>query len=442
MKDLSKLIQSAMWTTFLAMQLACVPVLGPEVAPSSTSQPIGPGAPAMTPTLTPTPAPISRPATLMPTATPFPSATPPSIPTITATPVVALSFRSIQMMDARTGWAVADVGSQEASRVLRTEDGGSSWRDVSPLQANIFDVYILDAQTAWAWSWASGSTWRTLDGGQSWAAVGEFSSASDFDFVDSEHGWQLIAESWGLSFRQFDIISFSTTQDGGRTWQETNPPPAGGVAFMAYPDARTVWAVRAGFAKTIDGVPNLGVPFHIVTSFDGGKTWTTRQMPLPPDTVRMERPYEGAYLGGVGNCEFISPAYSSTGIWKLALTCEDLSWMYTTANQGKTWIISPMPAGAFAQLQFVNPRDGWLFVLDPEDDYLGTLYRTSNGGQGWELLKRTAWKHLSLSFVNDLLGWAVACDMVHCYQQDAERALVQTVDGGRTWQILETRLIP
>ena len=114
---------------------------------------------------------------------------------------------------------------------------------------------------------------------------------------------------------------------------------------MAYPTSQMAWALSAGFAKTLEGEPNLGIPYSLQFSLDGGNSWTSREMPLPPGTSRTERPYEGVYLGGVGNCEFISPVYASTTIWKLALTCESQSWMYTTTDQGSTWIISTMPAG-------------------------------------------------------------------------------------------------
>jgi photosystem II stability/assembly factor-like uncharacterized protein len=347
------------------------------------------------------------------------------------------------MMDFKTGWVIADMGSRDATHILRTVDGGTIWNDVSPAEADFNGYFFLDGQTAWAWSWGLESPLFTQDGGQSWVSVGDFGGQPALGFVDSQHGWKLNAEAWGLSFRQFDIISFSTTQDGGLTWQETNPPPAWGWAYMAYPTAQMAWAVRAGFAKTISGVPNLGVPFRIVTTFDGGHSWTTRQMPIPAEASQLERPHEGTYLGGAGNCEFIAPAYSSTTIWKVALTCEYLSWLYTTANQGKTWIISPMPAGLYPNIHFVNPTTGWLFVPDPDDDRQGSLYRTSNGGQGWNLIKYTGWAGLEMSFLDERVGWAVAstCPEQVCAWFERITALVKTTNGGETWQDLEAQIM-
>ena len=437
MHRLLKVLHTLLWTLIGAAQVACVPVPSPTLTPSPSAAPTETRSPIRTPT--PPPGATSTP---VPTATLFPSPTPTASPSPTSTPFVPVAFRSIQMMDRKTGWAMAEVGSEDETRVLRTADGGATWHDVSPLEAEFYDAYFLDAQTAWAWAGYGSLAWRTEDGGETWTLLEDSAGQAGLGFVDSRHGWKLVGESWGLSFVQFDIVSFSTTQDGGMTWQETNPPPGGGSAYMAYPSAQTAWALRAGFAKTIEGVANLGVPFRIETTFDGGSTWTTRQMPLPPGSTRAERPYEGTYLSGVGNCDFISPVYSTTAIWKLALTCEDQSWMYTSATQGKTWIISGMPAGLDADIDFIDATTGWLLIGDPYENPEGHLYQTTDGGQSWTLIKRTGWTDARLSFVDAQTGWAVACSEAYCYQTDAQRALIKTIDGGQTWQVLEPQLAP
>jgi photosystem II stability/assembly factor-like uncharacterized protein len=352
----------------------------------------------------------------------------------------------IKMIDMTTGWAEGQVGTEETSRILRTTDGGETWRDVSPVLLEGFgrQGFFLDAQLAWVWTFDGGVVWRTQDGGDTWTSVGTIRWQPEIWFNDSQHGWKMEATVWGLSFVQFDIDSFATTEDGGQTWQETNPPPDRGYAFMAYPDVQMAWAIRAGFAKTMEGMPNLGVPFSSQMTLDGGRTWTSQTMPLPPGASPVESFEGGIYLGGEGNCGFISPVYSSTAIWKLALTCEGQSWMYTTANRGKTWIISPLPPGGeVMDIQFINPTIGWLFLQDPLDSSQGRLYQTEDGGQDWTLLKRTGWNDVQLDFLDAQTGWAVACsDAWYCYQDDAIHALVRTTDGGQTWQILQPQIAP
>ena len=442
MNDLSKATHSALCALLVATLAACVQVLPPPVAPTPSAAPTDTAPPITTTIRTSTPWVTSTQTPLVPTRTPFRSAsiTPISSPTHADTPFVPFTFKSIQMMDLETGWAVADIGSEESTHILRTADGGATWQDVSPADNDMAGSFFLDSQFAWAWSW--GPVWRTQDGGASWTPMGEYGLQPDLGFVDSQHGWKLNAESWGLSFVQFDIVSFSITQDGGMTWQELDPPPDRGSAFMAYPSAQSAWAVRAGFAKTIEGVPNLGIPFHIQRTLDGGVTWITQEMPLPPDSFRIVRPYEGTYLGGFGNCDFVSPVYSSTAIWKLALTCEDHSWMYTSATQGKTWIISDMPAGLGADIDFIDASTGWVLIGDPYESPEGHFYQTTDGGQSWTLLKRTGWTDAHLSFADAQTGWAVACTEGYCYQRDTQQALITTIDGGQTWQVIEPQLVP
>jgi len=353
------------------------------------------------------------------------------------------------MMDAENGWAEGQVGSREEIRILRTTDGGTTWRDVSPVQVGSrgFGAFFLNTQLAWTWDREAGVMSRTQDGGQSWTRLEDTGWADTVWFNDGQHGWKMNGEAHGMSFPGFDIHYFATTQDGGHTWEEKNPPPGGGFPFLAFPDGQTAWMVRASYRVAMPGWADLGVPLRIRMTFDGGDTWQSRQLPLPAETFTFHDRYGGidmgSYLGGAGNCGFISPVYSSTAIWKLALTCEYRSWLYTSANQGKTWMISPMPRGGETlDLEFINPRIGWLFQRDHGDEPQSRIYLTTNGGQSWNLIKRSGWRDAQLEFLDEDTGWAVACAGWSCYQYDAERALVKTTDGGQTWQALEPSLEP
>lgn len=378
--------------------------------------------------------------TALPTRTSTASATPAPTPTVTSTPNITITIRSIQMMDLTTGWAHGQVGADKAYRLLRTMDGGTTWRDVSPSAYSLYDqrAFFLDSQSAWMVVADANQLWHTPDGGQTWTSV-EQTRGSHLWFNDSQHGWKMEATAWGLSFVQFDIDSFSTTQDGGQTWDEKNPPPDWGVAFLAFPEAQLGWGVRAGFAKVIEGFPNLGVPFFLETTTDGAQTWQSRAIPLPPGTERVGR--EGAYYLDAGNCDFDAPVYSSTKIWKLALMCEAQGWVYTTINRGQTWIISPLPAGQGIDVQFINPTVGWLFSKTKLDRSPGQLYQTTDGGQTWTLLGGTAWVDARLDFLDAQTGWVVACLEAYCNSSHPP-TLVKTTDGGQTWQTLQPGLAP
>jgi len=118
--------------------------------------------------------------------------------------------------------------------------------------------------------------------------------------------------------------------------------------------------------------------------------------------------------------------------------------MYTTANQGKTWIISSMPASISPRIEFVSPTTGWLFAYDYFNQP-GKLYRTFDGGASWELIKRTGWTSVILSFLDEQTGWAVVSDcwpVGSCSWYNEDTTLVKTTDGGETWHEIETQFLP
>ena len=428
----------------LAIVLLCQIVL-------TACQPAPAGVPAPTQSPSAQPTEITREVltpTLAPTLTETPAA---PTPTPTPNPVLAMAISYIRMMDASNGWAKGQVGLIEpwhgSTHILRTTNGGRTWRDASPPRQEEYGLpaFFLDAQQAWAWDREGHVLWRTRDGGQSWTRVEGGVWGDAVWFNDDQHGWRFGGEAYGMSFPGYNINYFETTQDGGRTWNEMAPPPGqGGWPFPAFPDDLTAWMVRAGHRAATEGQANLSVPIGVYTTFDGGSTWLSRMLPLPAEAFTVDIQHEGIFLGGVGNCDFASPVYSSIAIWKLALTCEDQNWMYTTANQGKTWIISPMPAGLDAAIRFISPTIGWSFHPDPLDYYGGGLHQTSNGGQSWNLLAAIDYRISQLDFLDAHTGWAVAelpCTSDDCPGHSTE-VLGTTSDGGRTWQILNPQLEP
>lgn len=70
---------------------------------------------------------------------------------------------------------------------------------------------------------------------------------------------------------------------------------------------------------------------------------------------------------------------------------------------------------------FINPDVGWALGKD--------IYQTADGGQTWTKMSTVQWEG-QFSFVSEQLGWAVA-------RSGKEYALVQTEDGGKTWDIID-----
>ena len=143
-----------------------------------------------------------------------------------------------------------------------------------------------------------------------------------------------------------------------------------------------------------------------------------------------------------GNCEFDSPVYSSTTVWIMALTCEEGAWQYTSTDQGKTWTVIPQPHAQVTDVQFIDSGLGWSLRREETNLYQSNLYQTTNGGQTWTLLAHLDWANAELAFLDEQIGWAAVriCDPADCNPYLAPNALAKTIDGGKTWQIIDPLL--
>lgn len=146
-------------------------------------------------------------------------------------------FRGLAAVSNRTAWAAGSKGT-----VLRTTDGGRHWRDVAPPGAaeaalEFRDIEAFDARRAVVLAIGEGDAsrvFRTDDGGTTWTESFRNTDARAFydciTFFDSRHGVAMSDPVDG----KFRILS---TADGGRSWKVL--PTAG------MPDAQ---AGEAGFA--------------------------------------------------------------------------------------------------------------------------------------------------------------------------------------------------
>ena len=102
--------------------------------------------------------------------------------------------------------------------IYRTNDGGSNWTKVSPIninQSEVFKVFFKDDNVGWIWAIYSNETkiMKTTDGGNTWSEVDFGIRISDMDFVNSNEGW-LTTE---------DGIYYSS--DGGNNWSKQRDTP-------------------------------------------------------------------------------------------------------------------------------------------------------------------------------------------------------------------------
>jgi len=278
-----------------------------------------------------------------------------------------LALYGVQFADADHGWIVGQEG-----LILRTVDGGATWTaqesnatftepDGTLKRAYLFDLDVLDANTAWAVGDRSilvsttdgGKTWRSrkvqmqtdLSGGQSLAAADPI--LYDIDFVDARHGW-IVGE--------FGKVLFS--DDGGESWREDTPSLMEGTEYIDLLDLPTLFGV---FARDPQHAVAAGLEAHIARTQDG-RRW--RYDPVDPGGIPLVDPlYAVAELPNgtawsVGAAGTVVRKTADTATWTRAQIGQDVL----------TWLRA---------VDFADATHGWMV------GGFGLIFRTTDGGATW-----------------------------------------------------------
>jgi len=388
---------------------------------------------------------VSIPAGMPYCPTPEPTPEPPDEGGRLATPLLrpgqALNLVSLEMIDERNGWGVAGEDGSNY-HVLRTEDGGRTWIDVSPpelvSQVEGFGKpgagTFIDRATAWV-SYhevnidrrvpGSIHLWKTDDGGRTWqySAIvhrSPYYLDSDSDgmpsvsFVDAQYGWAKVIDIWQPRCGEWELFR---TVDGGATWQylaeELFVCGDSGLDFLG---RNHIWRTEG---STRDLVPDL----ILSQSHDGGLSWETSSLPLPGE--------ESVYW----ECRVSSPSLvtPTTGEVEVACTTDEgatEAYAYRTENSGLTWQITPIE---FSQAEHLSPSIAWRrgpAAVEGETEQskgLRGLFWTFDAGRTWSWASTLDWDG-DLDFVSSLVGWGVA------ENAEGRTRLLMTVDGGRSWE--------
>jgi photosystem II stability/assembly factor-like uncharacterized protein len=188
------------------------------------------------------------------------------------------TLRGLSAVDGRTAWAGGSAGT-----ILRTTDGGRTWRNVAPPATSDLqfrDIEAFDADHAVALSIGDGEASRvytTANGGRSWTETFRNTDAKAFydcmAFFDRHNGLAVSDPVDG----KFRIL---TTHDGGAHWSvvpsagmpEAQPGEAGFAASgqcLVTKGSRDAWIGSGGGAKA-----------RVYHSGDRGLTWKATDTPL------------------------------------------------------------------------------------------------------------------------------------------------------------------
>lgn len=334
-------------------------------------------------------------------------------------------------------------------RMYMTQDNGQTWANISPstnvqfLSNPVYgqEIFFTDPSNGWIIRSSFGMmetvVLRTTDGGTSWkiSAFPDSNTLSSIYFNSPLNGW--IMTSWDAKSTK-ESKALYATRDGGATWnlvmqnERYNPnlpnnsiPMAGVTTGMIFKDA------EHGFVTLQTGA----LPKIYMTG-DGGATWTAG-----PEFVVNES-FEGCDRVITGVPEFFGD--QGAGGW-MPVGCqkEKEATMvfngYFTANGGDNWkFVNFGRAGVtginrFLAPDFLNAQMGWILEGD-------LLYKTVNQGQTWTALPASSVLQsklleypevVKLQFITSDVSWLLIQK-----EEDRRSILLQTTNGGVSWRVM------
>lgn len=409
--------------------VSTTPIVSPTAEQSSvfaTPSLLPPTNPPSTATVSPTPT-----ATVIPTDTVL-APTPESIPAAPAhfRPGDLIQLTQISMTSLTEGWGLS------GPYVLVTTDGGKTWREVmppDPFPSGAPDkAYgaFLDNSTAWVVFSRSdhilqnASVWHTMDAGATWTpgkplflqVMGD-SDWVEFAILDAQNVWMLVRGVYAGAGTHFNHELLHTA-DGGLTWTSLDGEISDDYTGMVFADKEN--GLRT--LQTTGAYENWAPSYDVTT--DGGATWENRELPPPPDAPDLVNLYP--------YCETYQPELLSAQSIRLLVGCFDYyippkqftSYLYSSQDGGTTWTTLQLPAKVVASQDRLFTFDGDHALLLGRD-----IYQSADGGQTWSFVQTVNWD-AQFSFVDPQHGWALG-------GAEGKVALVNTINGGRTWALIK-----
>ena len=255
----------------------------------------------------------------------------------------------IDFVNATEGFGAGDALNPGA--ILRTSDGGHIWREISSIpDLGVNALNFPTAKVGYVYAASVDSEGhvaeilRTTDGGRTWSQTHAPASSSG----GAPTTLKFFSATTGLFINLYDCTNSCTpevvqTEDAGRTWQVSK---FGASAY--YPQSATALAPDryvVGWSANGRALTWLG------QTTNGGETWTTlANLRLRSGSLLMDFPTpEVGYV-----MAFVYHVPNEAGTYELL----------TTSNGGKTWtkhaFTSPVGWGSALALDFLGARRGWL----------------------------------------------------------------------------------
>jgi len=283
----------------------------------------------------------------------------------------------------------------------------------SGVTARLRGVSAVSDRVAWA-SGADSTVLRTTDGGTTWKKLAVTADVLDFRDIDA------IDErtAYALSIGNGPASRIYKTTDAGATWklQFRNDDP------KAFYDAMSFWDANHGIVigDSIDG------QFCIMTTENGGRTW----LRVPPSALPPALENEGAFAASGTNVA----VFGSTHAW-FGTGAAARSRVLHTADRGTTWTIAetPLRAGQTSGIYSVAFRDALNGVVvggdhSKETEAINNAAITRDGGRTWMAVNGLTGFRSVVAYIPGQKAGILAV---------GPQGTDMSTDDGRTWAQIE-----
>jgi photosystem II stability/assembly factor-like uncharacterized protein len=372
------------------------------------------------------------------------------------------AVNDIVMID--EGWAIAAC---EHGTVMRSGDGGRSWRSASIGHENLERLALLGNGTILMTA-ENSRIYRSTNLGMDWALVYDDAQGTSYSDIATVDDTTAI-----VKFNNAEIV---ITRDGGLTWSPIAVPVQIGFWMRAVAvqspacwyvvgdrlvyrtvDAGESWEADSSYTARglirlvwIDSLYGYQLrEGQVLQTRDGGLTWKEMNLYGFDSNISI---VAGPRLGSSVYCLSygaiaVNKSSDDGASWDISLTggafkeaypyaisfasaavglvAGDGGRILRTSDGGASWTIVHGAGylGYINGIHFSNPNDGFALT------YSTTLLTTSNGGRRWdETVPSTVFSLRNASMYSSSGGYAYALDSRY------NTALFSTSDAGRSWQ--------
>ena len=346
------------------------------------------------------------------------------------------ALNHIHFIDPQHGWIVGgDYFVSDDAIALATSDGGKTWRQQAPgLNGALMSVHFINRLRGWSTA-ENGEILETRDGGRNWRRSKIPNSWMDpcscITFSDPKHGWIV----GGHNLPQGGRSVIWATNDGGISWEKQRGRVNCALRSVAFSDSRHGCAV--------------GAMASIITTDDGGKTWTKRSVELPEHiTLHTVSLVDNQFGWAAGDNGVIlvtddggqnwtlqeSGIVASDWITSIQFVNREVGWAVTnngaritTRDGGRTWLTDCLASTwLLFDVDCVDSDNAWAVGAG------GTIVNTHDAGSSWSIQRvaKSASTLHAVDFVDATTGWAVGND----------GTILSTRDGGKNWLPYELKV--